>query len=112
MSALTEQHIAVLHVLVDTARLTNSDVGMDANVLAALLNERDGLHIALAAAEQLAAERLALINAIEAVVDDGSDWGHSYDGDEGGEWVNCEGRDLIATMIEDYREGPESQVKP
>lgn len=112
MSDLTERHIAVLRALVESARATNSDVGMEVNVLAALLNERDGLHIALAAAEQLAAERLVLINSIETAIDDGANWEHTYDGDGSGEWVNCKGRDTIATLIEDYREGPESQVKP
>ena len=112
MSALTEQHIAVLRALVDRARATNSDVGMDASVLAALLNERDGMQIALAAAEQLAAERLALITAIETAIDDGDNWQHTYDGDDESEWVNCEGRDMISELIASYREGPESQVKP
>lgn len=43
MSDLTNQHITILRALVQQARTTNSDVGMDVNVLAALLNERDAL---------------------------------------------------------------------
>lgn len=112
MSDLTEQHIAILRALVDRARAADADVGMDASVLAALLNERDGMRIALAAAEQLAAERLALITRIETVIDDGANWAHGYDGDDTGEWTICNGRDTLATMLEDYREGPESQVTP
>jgi len=150
MSALTEQHIAVLRVLVDAARLADSDVGMDASVLAALLNERDSLaswacascgarfsqavqpdllkgvthcsscvmadkmiaevvqlRTALAAAEQLATQRLNHIRAIEQAIDEGDHWEHTYDGDDGGEWVICNGRDYIAALIADYREGPE-----
>ena len=96
MSNLTEQHIAVLRALVDHAHATNSDVGMDASVLAALLND-------WTAVRQLADERLALIQKIEAVVDDGFNWTHTYDGDDSGEWVNCDGRDTIATLITDWR---------
>jgi hypothetical protein len=47
MSLLTDQHITILRALVQQARATNSDVGMDASVLAALLNERDALRTAL-----------------------------------------------------------------
>lgn len=39
MTTLTEQHIAVLRALVASARASDSDVGMDVNVLAALLDD-------------------------------------------------------------------------
>jgi hypothetical protein len=47
MSLLTDQHITILRALVTQARATNSDVGMDASVLAALLDEREAYRTAL-----------------------------------------------------------------
>jgi hypothetical protein len=68
---MTEQHIRLLHRMVEQARASDSDIGLGANVLAALLDDHDRLRAAATRLfDALTTERARALLCFDAGDDD------------------------------------------